>query len=170
MAAKTAGTWVVQEPIGVQGDLATVDTTQAYPLGKRVKAYDASSTTAYGWGEFIYLAGAASVARGTVCLITDAWAVSLLTARDKGAVCLALAAVDAATKWGWFQIWGRGVALCDTVAANAACYIDGTNGRIDDAAVAGDCVLGMRTNTTDDTSTCLVTMATYPSVGDFDNA
>jgi hypothetical protein len=168
MAAKVAGTWQVQDPIGV-ADLTNVDTTKQWELGRRCKARDVGST-AYGFGEFIYLAGVASVARGSVCLITDSWAVTLLTARDKGAVCVALSAVTAATSFGWFQIWGQGVALCDTVAANAACYIDGTNGRIDDAAVAGDAVQGMRTVTSDDTNTCVVAMASYPLVGDFDNA
>lgn len=168
MAAKTAGTWVVQQPIGV-ADLTNVDTVQQWPLGQRCRAWD-NGSTAYGFGEFIYLKGAASVARGSVCLITDAFAVTLLTARDKGAVAVALGAVDAATKFGWFQIFGQGVALCDAVAAAAPCYIDGTNGRIDDAAVAGDQVIGMRTVTSDDTSTCVVNMGTYPATADYDNA
>jgi hypothetical protein len=168
MAAKTAGTWAVQDPIGV-ADLTNVDTTAAWTLGKRCKAKDVGAT-AYGFGEFIYLAGVTSCARGSVVLIKDDFSTSLIAARDKGAVAVALAAVDASTKYGWFQILGQGVAACDTVAANAACYIDGTAGRIDDAAVAGDCVLGMRTVTADDTSTCVVCMATYPAVGDFDNA
>jgi hypothetical protein len=169
MAAKTAGTWVVQDPIGIQADLAQVDTAAQYPLGKRITAYD-NGATGYGFGEFIYLAGVTSCARGSVCLVTDDWGTALIQARDKGAVAIALGAVDASTKFGWFQIWGKAVAACDTVADGAPCYIDGTAGRVDDAAVAGDCILGMRTSSADDTSTCVVTMATYPSVGDFDNA
>lgn len=168
MAAKVAGTWQVQDPIGV-ADLTTVDTVKQWELGQRCKARDVGST-AYGFGDFIYLKGVASVARGSVCLILDDYSVGLLAARDKGAVALALGAVDAATKFGWFQVRGMGVALCDTVAAAAPCYIDGTAGRIDDAAVAGDCVLGMRTNTADDTGTCVVTMASFPATADFDNA
>lgn len=168
MAAKVAGSWQVLEPIGV-ADLTNVDTTAAHTLGKRCKAQD-KGTTAYGFAEFIYCKGVASVARGSVCLIADDFSVTLIAARAIGAVGIALGAVDAATKFGWFQVLGKGVALCDTVAAAAACYIDGTSGRIDDAAVAGDAVQGMRTNTSDDTGTCVVTMSSYPLVGDFDNA
>lgn len=168
MAAKTAGTWAVTDRIGF-GNLADVDTTARFPLGTRVRAVDVGST-GYGPAEFIYLSGVASTVRGSVVLITDTYGTTLLTARDKGAVAVALGAVAATTSFGFYQILGKGVAACDVVAANAPCYIDGTNGRIDDAAVAGDAVLGMRTVTADDTSTCVVNMATYPAVGDFDNA
>lgn len=168
MAAKTAGTWAPVFP-GAIAPLTNIDTTQVYDLGYRCRAKDVGSTQ-YGWAEFIYLKGATSVARGSVCLITDAWLVTLIAARAIGAVCIALGAVDAATKFGWFQTLGQGVALCDTVAASAACYIDGTAGRIDDAAVAGDAVQGMRTVTSDDTGTCVVAMTGPCLVGDFDNA
>jgi hypothetical protein len=168
MAAKTAGTWVALEPIGV-GDLTTVGTTKLWPLGTKCKARDVGAT-AYGEGEFVYLAGVTSTARGSVVTITDTWGTALIAARATGAVAVALAAVDASTKFGWYQVRGQGVALCDTVAANLPCYIDGTSGRIDDAAVAGDQVIGMRTVSTDDTNTCVVHMAINPSVADFDNA
>lgn len=168
MAAKAQGTWQVYQPAGIAA-LTNVDTTAAYDLGYRCKARD-SGTTAYGPAEFIYLKGGTNVAAGSVVTINGDNSVTLITARAKGAVALAISAVDATTKFGWFQILGRGVAKCDTVAASAACYIDGTDGRIDDAAVAGDCILGMATYTADDTSTCVVNMSTYPSTGDFDNA
>jgi len=168
MAAKTAGTWIVLEPIGV-GPLDSVDTAAAHVLGKRCKARDAGST-AYGFGEFIYLKGVASTVRGSVVLIKDDYSTSLVAARDKGALAVALAPVDADTKFGWYQILGQGVAACDTVAANAPCYIDGTNGRVDDAAVAGDQIIGMRTVSADDTNTCVVNMSTYPATADYDNA
>lgn len=167
MAAKTAGNWQALEPIGI-GDLTVTGTTKLWPLGFRCKAKD-MGTTEYGFGEFIYLQGVASTVRGSAVLIKDDYTTSLLTARDIGAVAVALSA-NVASQYGWYQILGTGVVACDTVAANAPCYIDGTAGRVDDAAVAGDAILGMRTKTADDTSTCVVTMATYPAVGDFDNA
>lgn len=168
MAAKTAGTWVALTPAGY-GAFTDVDTTARFPLGTRVKVKDVGSTQ-YGDGELIYLTGVTSTARGSVVSITDAYGTTLIAARVAGAAGLALAAVDATTKYGWYQVLGQGVAACDTVAANAACYIDGTAGRIDDAGVAGDQVVGMRTVTSDDTGTCVVCMATYPSTADFDNA
>ena len=167
MAAKTAGTWQVDQEMGV-GDLSVVGTTKLHELGKRVRARDVG-TTAYGWGDFIYLQGVVSTGRGSVVLIKDDYTTSLIAARDAGAVGVALGAC-VASNYGWYQTRGQAVAACDTVAANAACYIDGTAGRIDDAAVAGDQVIGMRTVTADDTSTCVVNMGTFAAVADFDNA
>jgi hypothetical protein len=149
-------------------DITVTGTTQLHALGTRCKALDTGST-GYGYGEFIYLLGAASTVRGSVVLIKDDYSTSLLAARDKGGVAVALSA-NVAGQYGWYQILGKGVAACDTVAANAACYIDGTNGRVDDAAVAGDQVIGMRTVTSDDTATCVVNMAVHPATADFDNA
>lgn len=167
MAAKVAGTWQAINEIGV-GDLTVTGTTQLYDLGKRVRAKDMGST-GYGWGEFIYLTGVTSTARGSLVLIKDAYGTSLSAARDKGALAIALSANDATTKYGWYQILGTGVVLCQTVAANAPAYL-AASGTIDDAAVAGDQIIGMRTKTSDDTSTCVVTMACYPATADFDNA
>lgn len=168
MAAKTAGSFQAYEPAGV-GDLTVVGTTQLWPLGMRCKARDLG-TTDYGYGEFIYLAGVTSCVRGSVVTISSAYVAVLAAARAMSGVAVALGICDAATKFGWFQVLGKGVAACDTVADAAPVYIDGTSGRIDDAAVAGDPVLGMRTASADDTGTCLVVMTTYPVVGDVDNA
>jgi hypothetical protein len=167
MAAKTAGNFQVYEPIGI-GDLTAHGTTQLYDLGLRVKGKD-MGTTEYGYGEFIYLTGVASTVRGSVVLIKDDYTTSLVAARDKGSLAVALSAC-VASEYGWYQIKGQGVAACDTVAANAPCDIDGTSGQIDDAAVAGDQVIGMRTVTSDDTSTCVVNMSCNPATADFDNA
>jgi hypothetical protein len=81
--------------------------------------------------EFIYLKGVGLGAPEApyASLPTAFGTVTLLTARDKGAVAISLGAVDASTKYGWFQILGQGVALCDTTAAAMPpLYIDGTNG------------------------------------------
>ena len=110
MAAKTAGTWAVYEPAGF-GNLDQVDTTARFALGTRCKAKDKGST-AYGEGEFVYLKGVASTARGSVVLVKSDYTTSLLAARDKGAVAIALAATVANT-YGWYQIRGQAVAACD---------------------------------------------------------
>jgi hypothetical protein len=167
MAAKTAGTWQSIVEIGI-GDLTVTGTTQLHTLGKRIVARD-SGSTAYGHGEFIYLKGVASTVRGSVVLIKDDFTTSLVTARDKGALAVALSA-NVASQYGWYQIKGQGVAACDTTAANAPLYIDGTDGRVDDAVVAGDQIIGMRSVSADDTSTCVVMMGVNPATADFDNA
>lgn len=168
MAAKVAGSWKVLSPIGF-GSLDQVDTTARFTLGTKCRARDAGST-AYGEGEFIYLKGVTSTARGSVVAIKGDYSTELVAARSRSALAVALGAVDATTKYGWYQIRGVGVALCDAGIVDAAgLYIDGTSGRVDDTAVAGDAVIGMRAASTDDTNTCLVNMV-YPAVADFDNA
>lgn len=169
MAAKTAGTWAVISEIGLNQGINDTSTTQYYDLGKRVTAKDTSTTTAYGWGEFIYLKGVGSTVRGSLVLIKDDYSTSLAAARDKGALAVAMGAHASTSNYGWYQIKGTGVIACGTVAANAPCYLAGS-GTVDDAVVAGDQVLGMRTKTSDDTSTCVVTMGCNPATGDFDNA
>lgn len=171
MPVKVAGNWVpTSETVGFRYPLSDVDTAPRHELGTRVRAIDRGST-GYGSAEFVYLAGGTGVVRGSVCLITDANAVSLIAARDKGGACVALGAVDAPTKWGWFQVGGKGVALCAaTVTAATPMYIDNVAGAVDSTAVAGDLVLGMRSVTAADTGTTVVNMATMPAVADFDNA
>ena len=169
MAAYTVNTYKPVDRVGLNQEIGTASSTQLHPLGDVVRARDVSGTR--GEAKFVYLKGVANVSAGSVCLITDTYAVTLIAARDIGTVALATATVDAATKYGWFQIEGQGVAKCDTIAANAACYIDGTAGRVDDLAVAGDAVAGMRTVTADDTNTCVVMIAPGGArVGDTDNA
>jgi hypothetical protein len=166
MAAKTAGTWKALSDFGIP-DLTTVDTTQQFPLGKKITARDVGST-AYGDAEFMYASGVTSTARGSVVVFSAARGTALVAADLIGQVGIALAAVDASTKFGWYQISGKGVALCDTVADAAQCLIDGTAGRIDDAASAGNQVIGMFTASTDDTNTCLVVIPGYAFVANTD--
>lgn len=168
MAAKTAGTWRAYEPIGI-ADMTNVDATAVYEVGKRCKARDVGAT-AYGFGEFIYLKGVASTVRGSLVVIGDDYSTSLSATRSKGALAVALAITDSTSKWGWYQILGTGVITCGTVAANLPAYLVGSTGTIDDAVLAGDVIAGMRTKTADDTGTCVVTMACYPSTVDGDNA
>lgn len=167
MAAYTVNTY---QPIGRAGlnqAIGTVSSTQMHPLGDRVMARDVSGTR--GEAEFIYLVGVAGTAAGQVVLITDAWGTSLIAARDKGALAIATAATVAST-YGWYQIKGQAMAICAAaVAANAPMYIAAAN-VIDDAAVAGDQILGMRSVTAQDTATVIVNMAVNPACGDFDNA
>lgn len=169
MAAKTAGDFQVLFPVGI-GALTDVDTTARFALGTRCTAKDMGSTD-YGFGEFIYLTGATSTARGSVVVISATYGTALVAARAVGRVALALGAVDASTKYGWYQIQGKGVALCDSgIDIDDILYIDGTSGRVDDTVVAGDAVQGMRAVTTDDTNTCVVNLTGSCLVGDFDNA
>lgn len=168
MAAKTAGTWMALDRIGVNPD-STVGTTLLYPLGTRVKARDMGAT-AYGDAEFVYATGVASTIRGSVVIITGLYLTTLVVARSKGQVGVALGAC-VASNYGWYQVSGIGVAdsTASISAAGVQMYsVNATPGRIDEAAIAGDAIIGMTSASTDDTNTVLVQMH-YPAMADFDN-
>lgn len=162
MAAKTAGTWVSVDRAGY-GGFTDIDTTARFKLGDRCKVKDVGSTD-YGYGELIYLEGVASTVRGSVVTVNDNWLTALVVADAHGAVGVALAATVAST-YGWYQILGRGVATSETTIIDGTqAYVGATAGFIDDAATAGDQIIGMIISSTTDTATCLVTMTTYPSL------
>ena len=115
--------------------------------------------------EYIYLAGVGSTAVGSVVSFDEAHATLLLAGNAVGRVGVAQAIVDSTSEWGWYLIYGTGTAACDTVAADKACFIDGTAGRIDDAVVTGDLVNGMLTRSADALNFCTVELS-YPTVND----
>lgn len=155
--------------IGINPD-STVGTTMLYPLGTRVRAKDTASTN-YGEGEFIYCLGVASTVRGSVVVITSTYATTLVVARSKGPIGVALGA-NVASNYGWYQIAGTAVvdSTASISAAGVQAYsVNATPGRVDEAAIAGDAISGMTFASTDDTNTALATLL-YPSMSDFDNA
>lgn len=169
MAAKVVGTYVpTDETVGVE-DLTTIGTTQLWPLGKIIKARD-TGTTAYGDVEMMYLKGGTNVAAKSVCTVNSDMSTTLIAARAKGAVVVSIGAVDATTKYGWFVCRGKAAAASDGVTDAAALYIDGTAGRVDDAAVAGDQIIGAVAASGDDTNTIVINLVAYAAVADFDNA
>ena len=124
---------------------AVIDDTARCPVGTIIKAYDDTQ----GEGEFIYLPGVASLAKGD-CVVYDlnpgAQAVvrtlsgtHLNTGRP---VAFAMDAIVAG-KYGWFQIGG--VTIASVLAAFAAgnkVFLTTTAGNVDDAAVNGCQILG----------------------------
>lgn len=123
------------QQLGMQ-PIASVDTVQNHPLGKIAQASDPT----YGAGEFIYLKGASSVAVGSwVTYNSDDGSVALLAANAIGPVAIAMAAIDASTKYGWYQISGKAVGkVLSGFADDANVYATATAGSADDAVVAGD--------------------------------
>jgi hypothetical protein len=121
--------------LGAQA-ITAVSSTQNHPLGTRVKAVDPN----LGEGEFIYCKGVSSTVAGSVVTYYESdYTTALLAADAKGQVGVAMAAVDAATKYGWYQIEGKAIAKCvAAVADNGLVYACATGGSIDDAATAGD--------------------------------
>lgn len=145
-------------PVVFHSDTSTVDTSQQVPLGTR--GYDTSGN------EYIYLQGVASTAAGNWVIFDENYATTLLAANGVGPVAIAMAAISATTKYGWYQIFGKNtIAKTDTVAADKALYIDGTAGRADDAGVAGDIIVGAYSMAADVSNVTTVSI-NYPHVSD----
>lgn len=124
-----------------------VDDTALVQVGTRAKFYDDTQ----GEGEFIYLPGVASTAAGD-CVDYDLAPGAQVTVRHTNAtatnkgwpVAIASAAIVAA-KFGWYQI--SGVAIVNVAAgfaAASAVFGTATAGVLDDAADAGDQIIGAR--------------------------
>ena len=140
------------------GNTTTTDATAQVSVGTR--GFDNAG------GEFIYLLGTASTTAGTwVTYNVSTPYTELLAANGIGAVAIAGTSITAGL-YGWYQIFGKNTqAKTDTVAANAPLYIDGTNGRADDADVAGDTIYGAFSLTAD-TSNVATVFLMYPRVTD----
>lgn len=140
------------------GDTSVVDTSAVHTIGTR--ANDSSGN------QYIYLKGVGSTAAGSWVSYDENYATTLLAANAVGSVAIAMAAVDATTKYGWYQIYGvNTIAKTDTVAADKALFIDGTAGRADDAVVTGDLIVGAASMTSD-TSNVATVQLNYPFVTD----
>lgn len=115
--------------------ITEVNTAAKWKLGDIVRAVDPT----YGAGEFIYLKGVASTARGSwVTYSMDDGSTALLAANAIGPVAVAMAATIAST-YGWYQIQGKAIGLALTgYVDNALVYATATAGSVDDAVVAGD--------------------------------
>lgn len=112
-----------------------VHATQKYRLGVRNKSKAGN--------EYVYLKGVSSCADGSWVTIAAGWTAVLAVADGQGMLAVANAAIDAATKYGWFTIWGVEDALCLTAfdgTNGAGTYLTGTAGSVDDTDVAGDAV------------------------------
>lgn len=143
-------TYIIKDAqVGHQA-IADTSTTQNHPLGTIVNAVDATR----GEGEFIYLQGVAGTVVGSwVTYAADDYSTALLTANAAGPVAVAMSANVAGPNYGWYQISGKAVALADDVSDDARVFIDtDTDGRCDDAFIAGDQVWGARWASDDDTS------------------
>lgn len=123
--------------IGSQG-IHVVDTVANHKLGSIVLAQHPD----YGQGEFIYLKGASSTAvHNWVVYNLDDWTTTRLAADAIGPVAVAMAACDASTKYGWYQISGKTIGSCKTqFADDGIVFCTSTAGSVDDASVSGDLV------------------------------
>jgi len=138
----TQGTWRHTEGYMVPQDIDQTSTVQNNPLGLVVKARDISEATAYGTGEFIYLKGVVSTVVGSVVTYNEAHQTALLVELAAvGPVAVAMS-INVAANWGWYQRVGIAYMAADAVNTDKQLYADDTAGRVDDAIVAGDMIIG----------------------------
>jgi len=143
-----------------------VDATQKYVLGTVVAGTDSLGNFA----EYIYLKGVASTIVGSVVVYDEAALTALLTvnggAAGVGPVAVALAIVDAATKFGWYAITGTFptdvVANC---ADNAKMGRETTDGKVGDGFAAGDQIVGLISRAATTAAAVVNCQYTRPFVG-----
>ena len=130
-------------------------TTQKHRLGMLATASDET----YGEGQFIYLKGVATTAKGDLVVYdtkngTTVRAVSA-GATSTGPAAIAMSA-NIASQYGWYQIGGAGPVLAGSVAANAPCYLTSTASQIDDTVIVGSKIDGLITRSTTTADYCTV--------------
>ena len=109
-----------------------VDATQKFRLGTIVK--DTAGN------EYIYLKGVASVVAEDWVVYDEAFVTTRTVANSLGPVAIAMAAVDATTKFGWFGVSGKFAGDVATGGDNAKVWVTSTAGRVDNTDVAVDLV------------------------------
>lgn len=117
---------------GVTGE---VHSTQKNPLGAIRKASDGN--------DYIYLKGVTSCVDGSMVVFQPGvWTAVLIATGVKGSVAIATAAVDAATKYGWFTYVGQDIGIArSAIASNVNLFAGGVSGSPDDVAVKGDQIM-----------------------------
>jgi hypothetical protein len=125
-----------------KSDTIYTDLSTSFKLGTR--AWDDQGN------EYVFIKGVSSGAANDVVVIDEDYGTTRLAPDEVGPVGVLDAAIDATTKGGWAQVYGVAPTVAsDTTAADKALFIDTAAGRIDDAAVAGDVIVGMYSMTTD---------------------
>ncbi|WP_141339704.1 hypothetical protein [Bradyrhizobium sp. USDA 3458] len=139
--------YVIQENSTGWQPIATTSTTQQHKLGTIVRAVDPT----YGAGEFIYLKGVASTVVGSMVDYDPYLATTALSPATGGTGPVAVAmSANVANQYGWYQIGGAAaVKAPNAMTAGADVFsLAATPGSVDDAAVAGEQILGAKVSTT----------------------
>lgn len=127
-------------PLGSGSRPGDIDSAAKMPLGTVVAGTDSLGNFA----EYVYLKGVASTIVGSVVTFDEAGVTTLIAAGGFGPVAVALAIIDATTKFGWYGYTGTFPTDCvANVADNAKLGRETTNGKVGDAPATGDQAVGM---------------------------
>ena len=132
-------TFQVTTPIVTNQAIASASTTQNFPLGTIVQAFDST----YGAGEFIYLTGVASTIVGSIVEYNTSFQTGLhssaLNAPNPVAVSMSICT---ASYYGWYQISGLAQVAKATSTSFAADAFLGSSSGLAIAAATGNQLYG----------------------------
>lgn len=142
------------------GQTTDVDTVKNHNFGAR--AFDGDGN------EYIYMQGVSSGAAGSWVSTDEDYVTTLLTASAVGRVAIMMAALDATTDYGWFQIYGKNtlaLAVAD-ITVDKPLFVTSTAGYVDDAAVSSDMIKGAicRVAATMTSASAFTAVINYPFV------
>ena len=143
----------------ITGDTDQVDTVQMQTVGTR--AFDLDNN------EYIYMQGVDSAVAGSWVSYDEAHVTTLLVSNAVGRVAVAMAAIDATTDFGWFQIYGKNVLALGIDGADATdepIYTTVTDGSIDDHTggdAGSEMVIGAFIRVAESSNVCTVEL-NYP--------
>lgn len=116
-----------------------VHATKKQRLGTRKRHFDGT--------EYIYLTGVGSTAVGDVVAFDELHVTTRMLQATIGRVAVAKAAVDATTKYGWYQIYGLATAVkvaSGFAADQAGTFGTSSAGTVDDSGAGGEeVIIGM---------------------------
>lgn len=116
-----------------------VDASQKFRLGTEVKDIAGN--------RYVYLKGVGSTAAGDVVAYDENYETTRLLQATIGRIAVAKAAIDATTKFGWYQVWGKATSVkvaASFAADQAGTYATSTAGTVDDSgAGAEEFIYGM---------------------------
>ena len=139
--------WTITDQLLGAQPIAVTDTVQRHKLGTIVRAED----PVQGGGEFIYLKGIGSTVVGSMVDYDSNLGTTALSPATGGTGPVAVAmAANVANQFGWYQIGGvSAVKAPNAMVAGADVFsLAATPGSVDDAAVAGEQILGAKVSTT----------------------
>ena len=118
------------------GQTTTIDTDKKHNFGAR--AFDSDGN------EYIYLQGVTSAVAGSWVTMDEDHVTTLITASAVGRVAIAMAAIDATTDYGWFQIYGKNTLAIadDDITIDKPLFIGGESGTVDDSATSSEMIKG----------------------------
>lgn len=133
--------------------LSQVDSSPAFTLG--TQTMDKSGNI------YVYMLGVASTIVGSWVTFDEDYTTTLLVANAIGPVAVSMG-INVASKYGWYQIWGKAEAcVITTCADNANIGFETTSGYVGDGYADGDRIAGAISRESSGAGTGVYTVQIY---------